>query len=100
MSELCNWFNFQAHQRRYDPEEETQPDFFGTFICPVSRKEPEELLGEVLTIRKVFLVQVTERRRVKRDAFWGMNERLKQQIDELGYGISLTKVQPRTAAYE
>jgi hypothetical protein len=66
----------------------------------VSRREAEELLLEVLTIRKVFLVQITDRRRVKRDAFWGMNERLKQQIDELGYGIALTKVKPRTAAYE
>ena len=92
MAEVCNWITFQAHPRRFEETEDEHPDFFGVFVCPVSRREPEQLLGEVLSNRKLFLAQMTDSRSVKKADDWGMNERLKTQIDDQGYGISLMKI--------
>ena len=54
--------------------------------------EPEQLLGEVLSNRKLFLAQIRDSRSVAKSADWGMNERLKAQVDEQGFGLSLTKM--------
>jgi len=92
MAEKCNWITFQAHSRRFEETEDEHPDFFGVFVCPELRREPELLLGEVLSNRRLFLAQVTDTRSVKKADDWGMNERLKTQMDEQGYGMALTKI--------
>jgi len=92
MSDKCNWIVFQAHPRRFEETEDEHPDFFGVFVCPDSRREPELLLGEVLSNRKLFLAQITDTRSVAQSDDWGMNERLKAQVGEQGYGIALTKI--------
>jgi hypothetical protein len=92
MAEKCNWITFQAHTNRYNADEDDHPDFFGVFVCPMLRREPEQLLGEVLSNRKLFLVQISDTRAVSRDDDWGMNERLKAQMDEQGFGFALTKI--------
>lgn len=92
MAEKCNWIVFQAHPRRFEETEDEHPDFFGVFVCPTSRRDPELLLGEVLSNRKLFLAQITDVRLVAETDDWGMNERLKTQMNEQGYGISLTKI--------
>ena len=92
MSEKCNWIVFQAHPTRFEETEDEHPDFFGVFVCPASRRDPEQLLGEVLSNRKLFLAFITNSKSVIRSDDWGMNERLKSQIDEQGFGMSLTKI--------
>jgi hypothetical protein len=92
MSELCTWIVFNAHPTKFTKKEDEHPDFFGIFVCPVSRRDPEELLGEILGNRKLFLTRINEHKSVKKSADWGMNERLKSQVDEHGFGVSLTKV--------
>jgi len=92
MAEACNWITFQAHPTRFEESEDDHPDFFGVFVCPGSRREPEQLLGEVLSNRKLFLAQISDTRFVPTSDDWGMNERLKGQLDVEGYGISLTKI--------
>jgi hypothetical protein len=92
MPEKCNWITFQAHRTRYDESEDEHPDFFGVFVCPASRNEPEQLLGEVLSNRNLFLAQITGSRSVKQADDWGMNERLKSQMADHGFAISLTKI--------
>jgi hypothetical protein len=92
MAEKCSWIVFQAHPRRFEETEDEHPDFFGVFVVPASRREPEMLLGEVLTNRKLFLAQVTDVKLVIQTDDWGMNERLKSQMNEQGYGMSLTKI--------
>jgi hypothetical protein len=92
MAEKCNWIVFQAHPRRFEETEDEHPDFFGVFVVPASRREPEMLLGEVLTNRKLFLAQITGSKSVPLTDDWGMNERLKAQMNEQGYGMSLTKI--------
>jgi hypothetical protein len=92
MAETCNWIVFHAHPTHFVASEDNHPDFFGVFVCPSSRSEPEQLLREVLTNRKLFLADIRETRSVAKTADWGMNERLKAQVDGEGFGLSLTKM--------
>jgi hypothetical protein len=92
MSEACNWITFHAHTTQIVESKEHHPDFFGVFVCPASRRDPEDLLGEILSNRKLFLTKISDRRSVAQTADWGMNERLKVQVEEQGYGFSLTKI--------
>ncbi len=92
MTEPCAWIVFQAHPTKFTESEDEHPEFFGVFVCPASRPEPEQLLGEVLTNRKLFLAEITDRRTTSKTTDWGMHERLKAQIDEQGYGLSLIKL--------
>jgi hypothetical protein len=100
MSEACTWIVFRAHPTRFTESEDEHPDFFGVFVCPMSRREPELLLGEILSNRKLFLARIDESRSVDPKADWGVNERLKAQVEEQGYGISLTKVHQALSAPE
>ena len=100
MAEAYNWIVFQAHPTRFVESEDEHPEFFGVFICPKSRREPEQLLVEVLGNRKLFLAQVTNQRTVSASDDWGMNERLRGQIDQQGYGMSVTKVQTGAIPYD
>ena len=100
MDKTCNWIVFQAHPTRFAESEDEHPDFFGVFVCPASRREPELLLGEVLGNRKLFLTQIRDRRSVAQRDDWGMNERLKAQIEEQGYGLSLTKIHYGAATFD
>lgn len=93
MPEACNWIVFHAHPTRFLESEDEHPDFYGVFVCPVSRREPEVLLGEVLSNRRLFLAEIVESGPVKAEADWGMNERLKAQVEQVGFGLSLTKLQ-------
>ena len=93
MAETCNWIVFHAHPTRMGEEEDEHPDFYGVFVCPASRREPEVLLEEVLVNRKLFLAQIVEHRALKLDIDWGMNERLKAQVEQAGFGLSLTKLE-------
>jgi hypothetical protein len=90
MAEIFTWIVFHAHPAQFVEEEDFHPDFFGTFVCPVSRPEPEQLLKEVLGNRKLALIDIrgVQRKSIADD--WGMHERLKSQLDE-GYGMSLIK---------
>jgi hypothetical protein len=92
MSEQCTWIVFNAHPSKFVKAEDEHPDFFGIFVCPVSRREPELLLEEILTNRKLFVTEIKDHKSVKKSADWGVNERLKSQVDEQGYGMALTKV--------
>jgi len=92
MVEACNWIVFHAHSTPFVESEDKHPDFFGNFICPESRRDPEQLLGEVLDNQKLFLTQISGSRLVSKTADWGMHERLKVQVEEQGYGFSLTKI--------
>ena len=100
MTDKCTGLVFQAHSSQYNEKEDDHPDFFGLFVCPFLRTEPEQLLGEVLANRKLFLVQITDHRRLNPDDDWGMNESLKAQIDEQGYGLKLTKLNARPIALQ
>lgn len=93
MSEKCNWIVFQAHPTQFNKKEDHHPDFRGVFVCQTLRREPEQLLREVLGNQKLVLVQITGSKAAKRSDDWGMNERLKAQLDQQGYGIALTKIQ-------
>jgi hypothetical protein len=93
MAERCNWIIFYAHPRRLAGDEEEAPEFYGVFVCPLSRREPEGLLEEALTNRKLFLSQIVERRVMKPEADWGMNERLKAEVERLGWKSELIEGQ-------
>ena len=92
MSELCTWIVFNAHPGKFTKDEDVHPDFFGIFVCPVSRREPERLLEEIMGNRKLFLTRINDQKSVKPSADWGVNERLKSQVEEHGYGMALTKI--------
>jgi hypothetical protein len=100
MVDMCIWMVFQAHPTRFAESEDEHPDFFGVFVCQASRREPELLLGEILGNRKLFLTEIRETRSVAMAADWGMNERLKTEVNEHGYGLSLTKIQQGTIPSE
>jgi hypothetical protein len=93
MAEKCTWIVFHAHPTQFLESEDEHPDFHGTFVCPSLRSEPELLLAEVLTNRKLFLAEITDHRMKAMEIDWGMNERLKAQMDEQGFGLALTKLQ-------
>jgi len=92
MAEACNWIVFHTHTSQLAESEDQHPDFFGVFVCPASRRDPEDLLGEILSNRKLFLTKISDSRSVDKAADWGMHERLKTQVEEQGYGLSLTKI--------
>jgi hypothetical protein len=93
MSEPCNWIVFHAHPHRFQESEDEHPDFYGVFVCPVSRRGAEALLEEVLTNRNLFLAQIVESRVMKTGVDWGMYERLKLQVEQSGFGLALTKLE-------
>jgi len=93
MPEKCTWITFYAHPGKFVKEEDRHPDFFGVFVCPESRRDPDQLLGELLSNRHLVLVEIGNNQLKPKSADWGMNERLKVQMDEHGYGLSLTKMQ-------
>jgi hypothetical protein len=92
MAEMLTWIVFRAHPVQFIREEDFHPDFFGNFVCPASRSEPELLLKEVLANQKLSLIDITSTRLKSKADEWGMNERLKGPLEEQGYGISLVKM--------
>jgi hypothetical protein len=94
MADMITWIVFRAHPQGFDEEEDFHPDFFGTFVCPVSRPRPEELLKEVLGNQKLSLIEIGSTQLKSKAEDWGMNERLKRPLEDQGYGMSLVKVQP------
>ena len=92
MAEMVTWIVFHAHPAQFVEEEDFHPDFFGVFVCPVLRSEPEQLLGEVLANRKLALVDREDARLKSKSTDWGLHERLKIEVEEQGYGISLIKM--------
>ena len=48
----------------------------------------------------IFLAQIRDSRSVSQTSDWGMNERLKAQIEEQGYGLSLTKIHHGAATFD
>jgi hypothetical protein len=90
MAEMYTWILFHAHPTQFVEQEDFHPDFFGTFVCPVSRPEPEQLLKEILGNRKLTLIDIRSIQKKSSADDWGMNERLKSQLEE-GYGMSLIK---------
>ncbi len=98
MPEQCTWITFHAHPTQFVKEDDNHPDFFGVFACPVLRGEPEQLLGELLSNRNLLLVQITHSEVKSNAADWGRNERLKTQVEEQGYALSLTKMHQRPAS--
>ena len=93
MAEKCTWIVFRAHPGGFVPDEDFHPDFFGTFVCPASRSEPELLLKEVLGNQKLSLIDIGSTQLKSKTDEWGMNERLKRPLEEQGFGIALVKVQ-------
>jgi hypothetical protein len=93
MAEKYTWIVFKAHPFQLVQEEDFHPDFIGTFVCPSSRSEPELLLKEVLGNRKLALIDITGTQLKSKADEWGMNERLKASLDEMGYGIAMVKMQ-------
>jgi hypothetical protein len=92
MPEKCTWITFHAHPTKFVKEEDHHPDFFGVFVCPTSRRDPEHLLEELLTNRKLLLTEIRSNQLKAQTVDWGMNERLKAEIDDHGYGLALTKM--------
>lgn len=92
MPEKCLWIVFHAHPTRFEKSRDHHPDFLGVFVCAASRREPEQLLGEVLANRKLFLAEIRSHQLKPKAEDWGMNERLKTQFEEEGFGLSLTKM--------
>ena len=95
MPEMCTWIAFHAHPTRFERSRDNHPDFFGVFVCPVLRGEPEQLLKELLTNRKLFLTTIGDTQQKSKSADWGLNERLKAQLELEGFGLSLTKMHTR-----
>jgi len=92
MAEKCTWIVFHAHPTKFVKEEDHHPEFFGVFVCPASRRDPNQLLVELLANRKLLLTEIGSEQLRSRAIDWGMNERLKTQLDDHGYGLSLTKM--------
>jgi len=91
MAEMYTWIVFHAHPAQFVQEDDFHPDFCGTFVCHVLRSEPEQLLKEILRNRKLSLIDIRSTQRKSDADDWGMNERLKSQLEE-GYGMSLVKM--------
>jgi hypothetical protein len=98
MAEKCTWIVFRAHPSGFVQDEDFHPDFFGTFVCPASRSEPELLLKEVLGNQKLSLIDIGSTQLKSPTDEWGLNERLKRPLEEQGFGIALVKVQAPTQA--
>jgi len=92
MTEKITWMVFNAHPTGFIEEEDFHPDYFGTFVCPESRREPQQLLIEVLGNQKLSLIQINNTQRKSLADDWGMNERLKHQLNEQGFGLTLVKL--------
>ena len=91
MAEMYTWILFHAHPSQFVEKEDFHPDFFGTFVCHALRSEPEQLLKEVLGNRKLSLIDIRSTHKKSLADDWGMNERLKDQLDE-GFAMSLVKL--------
>ena len=100
MPEKFTWIVFRAHPSRIDAEEDAQPDFFGNFVCPVSRTGAEDLLHELLKNRGLHLIHITNSVLKRGEEDWGVHERLKAEVERQGYGIALTKTVARPTALE
>ncbi|MEJ0000175.1 MAG: hypothetical protein WDO13_14010 [Verrucomicrobiota bacterium] len=100
MAERVRWISFRAHPSRLREDDDQAPDYFGIFVCPLARSAPEELLGELLGNRSLFLAQVDSSRPEKAEEPWGLHERLKVQVQRQGYGLALTKVQRGPASMD
>lgn len=100
MAEKFTWIVFRAHPSRLNEGSDSSPDFFGTFVCPVSRSEPEELLRELLSTRGLFLVHITNTEMKKETDYWGLYERLRTEVAQQGYGIALMRTVPRPIALQ
>jgi hypothetical protein len=92
MAERCNWILFYAHPQRFDKDEDVQPDFYGVFVYPLDRREPEALLEEMLSNRSLYLARIVEQRRMKLDDGWGLNEKLKVPYAKEGLVLSLMQI--------
>ena len=92
MPEKCTWIVFHAHPTKFVKEEDHHPDFFGVFVCPTLRRDPEHLLEELLSNRKLLLTEIRTNQLKLKATDWGVNERLKAEIDDHGYGLALTKM--------
>lgn len=92
MSEKCTWIVFRAHPSGFVPDEDFHPDFFGTFVCPASRSEPEQLLKEVLGNQQLSLIDISRTQLKSKADEWGMNERLKTPLEEHGFALALVKM--------
>lgn len=95
MADMFTWITFHAHPSRFDKKKDHHPDFYGVFVCPPLRREPEKLLGELLANRNLFLVEAGASQLKSSNADWGSHERLKTQSELEGYGLSLTKMHTR-----
>jgi len=94
MADKCTWITFRAHPTGFDADDEDfHPDFFGTFVCPTSREQPELLLKEVLSNQNLTLIDIRSTQLKSKGDAWGMNERLRAPLEEHGYGMSIVKVQ-------
>ncbi len=100
MADLCTWITFQAHPTPKVEKEDDHPEFFGIFVCPLDRSEPEQLLKELLRNRMLFLTEITGQKKMAEKDDWGMHERLKGQLHQQGYAVSLTKMHARTLPLE
>ena len=92
MAEMYRWIRFRAHPGEFNEEEDSHPDFFGIFVSQDQRREPEQLLRELLSNRKLSLIDISGTQLMSGADDWGMNERLKRDVGEQGYGISLVKL--------
>jgi hypothetical protein len=91
MVEKYTWIVFRAHPLGFIADEDFHPDFFGTFVCPATRREPEFLLKELLENQKLALIDISSTQLKSKADDWGMNERLKGPLKDQGYGLSLVK---------
>jgi hypothetical protein len=94
MAEMYTWIVFHAHPTAFIKEEDFHPDYFGTFVCPALRTEPESLLAELLGNQKLSMTNLNSKQLKSKALDWGLNERLKKQVDDHGYGLNLIKMHP------
>jgi hypothetical protein len=92
MAGACNWILFYAHPHRINQDDEVRPDYYGVFVYPMDRREPEGLLQELLSNRSLYLARIVEQRRMKLDDGWGLNEKLKAVFVKEGLALSLMQI--------
>src|SRR5476651_2539567 len=94
MAEMYTWIVFHAHPTAFIQEEDFHPDYFGTFAVPAERTEPELLLKELLGNQKLSMTNLNSKQLKSKSLDWGLNERLKKEVDDQGYGLNLIKMHP------
>jgi hypothetical protein len=95
MAEMYTWIVFHAHPTAFIKEEDFHPDYFGTFVCPALRTEPELLLKELLGNQQLSMTNLNSKQLKSKVLDWGLNERLKKDVDNHGYGLNLIKMHAR-----